>query len=147
MPVSLLSDGTPLTFEWLNSIANAINNLEIQNADDGNFAGFTGTRDIQVVTGKETVVITGAESKGSKIIKKDIAFPVAFSDKNVVVVAMVTSTAAKQNNKPIPAGVAVGEITETNFDAAIQLFDDENKFGKVSFELRYIAVGKRQVSL
>ena len=147
MGVSRLSDGTPLTFEWLNSLADAINKLEALNSDDGSFDGLAGKKDIQVLTGSVPVVITGKDATGSKIIKKNIQFKNAFSDKKVVVIAMVTSTAAKQQNKPIPAGVAVGEITETSFDAAIQLFDDEGKFGKVSFDLRYVAIGKRQVSL
>lgn len=147
MGVSRLSDGTPLTFEWLNSLVDAINNLEALNKDDGSFDGLAGKENIQVLTGSKTVNITGKDATGSKVIIKDIKFKTPFSDKNVVVIAMVTSTAAKQNNKPIPAGVAVGEITENNFDAAIQLFDDEGKFGKTSFELRYVAIGKRQVSL
>lgn len=147
MGVSRLSDGTPLTFEWLNSLADAINKLEALNKDDGSFDGLAGKEDIQVLTGSVSVNITGRDTKGSKVIVKNIKFKNPFSDSKVVVVAMVTSTAAKQNNKPIPAGVAVGEITQNNFDAAIQLFDDEGKFGKTSFELRYVAIGKRQVSL
>ena len=147
MGVSRLSDGTPLTFEWLNSLADAINNLEALNKDDGSFDGLAGKENVQVLTGSVPVNITGKDTKGGKIVLKNIKFKNPFSDKNIVVIAMVTSTAAKQNNKPIPAGVAVGEITPNNFDASIQLFDDEGKFGKTSFELRYVAIGKRQVSL
>lgn len=146
MGIPNLSDGTPLTFEWLNMVADAINKLDLANNDDSNvkFDGSVKGDDILVVTGSEDINVAGDTIKGSIIRKNNIKFPVAFLNNNVTVIAMVTSNQAAQNDKPVAAGVAVGDISANGFDAVIQLFADEAKFGKKKFQLKYVAIGKKQ---
>lgn len=145
MSVPNLSDGTPLTYEWLNQLADTVNVLYAKEEAEPDilFVGDVTGKEIQVVTGSVKINAAGKNISGSKISSNNIKFKKAFADKKTIVIAMVTSTAAKQNNAPIPAGVAVGEITETGFDAIIQLFNEEKTLGKVSFELKYVAIGKR----
>lgn len=139
MPVNPLSDGTPLTFEWLNSVAEAINRLEIQNADDSNvkFVGDVNGQDVQIETGTATVNAT----KGVKAIESQVAFKTPFRDNSVTVVAMVTT----KDKKPIAAGIAVGQITSKKFNLVIDLFDDSAAFGKnQKVFVKYVAIGKKQ---
>lgn len=146
MPVPILSDGTPLTFEWLNTVANAINSLEADNKNNSNIlvSGYIKDVDVLVVTGTKSISVPATKA-GSIHKINNIKFPVAFKDNEVVVVAMVTSIPKNGNNSPKPAGVAVGGITKSNFDAVIQLFDDEAAIKNKSFELKYIAIGKRSI--
>lgn len=145
MGVPNLSDGYPLTYEWLNQVADAINKLDASNQDDSNvkFAGYVSGDDILVVTGSVDISV-GANATRSVIRQNNIAFPVSFADNKVTVIAMVTSIAAKQDAEPVAAGVAIGEVTSTNFDAIIQLFADGARFGKKKLQLRYVAIGKKQ---
>lgn len=146
MPVPILSDGTPLTFEWLNAVANAINTLELNDENNSNISvkqQGSNDEDISFVTGKKEITVGAPGRKRGIVSRNNIKFPTAFRDDDVTVVAMVTST--KNNEKPIAAGVAVGGVTATNFDIVVQLFDDDEKFTKDSFEVRYIAIGKRAI--
>lgn len=147
--INLLTDGTPLTFEWLNSLADAINQLSAQNADDSNvqFIGDVEGQDVLVVTGTQTVNIQKESAKGSQITVNNIQFKNAFKDSNVVVVAMVTSKASTGATPPKPAGITVTEITSTNFNAVVQLFDEQQKFGKIKFDIKYVAIGKKPTTL
>lgn len=149
MGVPNLSDGTPLTYEWLNSLADAINKLDIASSNDSSslikFDGDISGNNILVLTGTEDITVSDKEAKGSVIRKNNIVFKSAFADNNVTVIAMVTSNKEAQNDKPIAAGIAVGSITANNFDAVIQLFADEAKFGKKKLQLKYVAIGKKQV--
>ena len=106
MPVPILSDGTPLTFEWLNSVANAINALEVDNKNNSNVlvSGYIKDTDVQVVTGKIDVSVSGTK-KGVQINRTGIKFPVAFKDNDVVVVATVSHTPTNNSTKPNPAAI------------------------------------------
>jgi hypothetical protein len=147
--VSPLSDGTPLTYEWLNSLANAINKVALENEDDSNvkFVGVGNNgQDVQVILGSVTIESGSKKNTGSKILQNNIKFPVAFDNDDVSVFATITSVGAKQQDNAVPAAVSVGQITFSNFDAVIQLFDGSGKFGKSTLELKYIAVGKKQAT-
>jgi hypothetical protein len=146
MGVPNLSDGTPLTYEWLNQVADAINKLDVNSSDYSNvkFSGDIKGDNILVLTGTENVTVSAKDASGSVIRINNIKFKTAFADNTVTVIAMVTSNQAKQNDKPIAAGVAVGQVTSNNFDAVIQLFADEAKFGKQKLQLKYVAIGKKQ---
>ena len=148
MSVPNLSDGTPLTFEWLNLVADTINRLDVaKNNDDSNvkFVGDISGSDVQVLTGSVPIDVTVDKAKAGTITKNNIKFKTAFADKNVTVVAMVTSSAAAQNDNPVAAAVSVGQITANNFDAVVQVFADSSAVGKKKLTLKYIAIGKKQV--
>lgn len=147
MPVPILSDGTPLTYEWFNAVANAINTLEL-NAEENSdivvdLAGNTEDNPIKILTGVKPLVINSTKARGrGYIYRENIKYGGSFADAgSVVVVAMVTATNATK--KPVAAGVAVGKVTEKDFEAVIQMFDDTEDFPTYSFELRFIAVGKK----
>lgn len=145
MPVPILSDGVPLTYEWLNAVANAINTIEINYEANSNIT-ITGTsseeKDYKILVGKQAIKLSNANKTRNIYYRENIKFSEPFPDDNVTVVAMVTTTNAN-TNKPQPAGVAVGGITATNFDITVQMFDDSEKFKKEDFEVRYIAIGTR----
>lgn len=147
MPVPILSDGTPLTFEWLNAVANAINTLELNAEENSDIVvdlkGNTEDSAIKILTGVQKLVVNSAKARGrGSIFRENISYGGSFADAgSVVVVAMVTSTNATA--KPVAAGVAVGKVTEKNFEATIQMFDDTEDLPKDNFELRFIAVGKK----
>jgi ribosomal protein S24E len=145
MPVPILSDGTPLTFEWLNSVANAINALEVDNKNNSNIlvSGYVKDVDVQVVTGKIDISIS-ANKKGIQVRRENIKFPVSFKDSEVVVVAMVTHSVTG-STKPNPAAVSVDGITATKFNATVQVFDADNDIKNEKFEVKYIAIGKRAI--
>lgn len=149
--VAPLSDGTPITYEWLNSLANAINKVVLENEDDSNVkfvgVGDAGGENVQVVLGSVTIESGSKKTAGSKILQNNIEFPVSFADSNVTVLATITSNGAKQHDNAVPAAVSVGEITSATFDAAIQLFDGSGKFGKGTLELKYVAIGKKQTTV
>lgn len=148
MPVPILSDGTPLTFEWLNSVANAINALEVDNKNNSNI--LVSNRDIkdsnvQIVTGTESISVPG-NKKGVQIRKENIKFPVSFggTDSSVIVVAMVTHSVSG-SVKPNPAAISVDGITKNKFNATIQVFDADNNIKNEKFEVKYIAIGTRNI--
>lgn len=145
MPVPILSDGTPLTFEWLNTVANAINALEVDNKNNSNIlvSGYTKDVDVQVVTGKFDINIS-ATKKGVQVRRENVKFPVAFKDSEVIVVAMVTHSVSG-STKPNPAAISVDGITQSKFNATIQVFDADNNIKNEKFEVKYIAIGKRAI--
>jgi hypothetical protein len=145
--VQKLSSSQPLTYEWLNSLADAINKVTLTNEDDSNvkFDGLVLGEDVLVVTGEEQIEYN-AKSAGSTKIQKNISFNTSFLDNNIVVVATITAVEYQQTDTPIPAAVAVGEINKTSFDAAIKFFNDSGKFTKGKLVLRYVAIGKRAAS-
>jgi hypothetical protein len=139
MGVPNLSDGNPLSYEWLNQVADAINKLEVQNSDDSNvkFVGLISGQDVQVLTGSKKVNIT---ADGVQFQVPNIKFDTPF------VVAIVQTTTS--NDDAFPAAVGISNITATEFDAVVQTFTTGKKvLGKKgkSFNIRYIAVGKKQV--
>lgn len=151
--VQKLSSSQPLTYEWLNSLADAINKVTLSNEDDSNVKFVGDTSSTSSISGEDILVQTGsitldynAKQAGSTKVQKNITFPASFLNKEVVVLAMITSVAKEQNDNPIPAAVAVGEITENSFDAVVKFFNDSGKFAKGALQLRYVAIGKRAAS-
>lgn len=144
MGVSNLSDGTPLTYEWLNQLADAINKLEVQNSDDSNvkFVGLVEGDDVQVETGEVSFKF-GDEIQ---IQKPNITFKYAFAEPP----AVFASVYKKNINFDLayPAAIGISNITATNFDAVVQTF----KVGKTILKkgdtgyIRYVAIGKKQIS-
>lgn len=146
MGVPNLSDGVPLTYEWLNQIADAINKLEVQNSDDSNvkFVGKITGQDIQVLTGEERIEVTGTQKAGASYKINNIEFSVPFLEAPTVI-AMVQSSTKTKDDIGFAAGVVVGNITNINFDAVVQLFNDSSNLTNKKFYIKYIAIGKKQV--
>lgn len=145
MGVPNLSDGNPLSYEWLNQVADAINKLEVQNSDDSNvkFVGLIKGQDVQVLTGSKKVNIN---ADGVQFPVPNIKFDTPFESAPFVIATVYTTA---KNDASYPAAVGISNITATEFDAVVQTF----KAGKLvlgqkgkSFFIRYVAIGKKQVT-
>lgn len=145
MGVPNLSDGNPLSYEWLNQVADAINKLEVQNSDDSNvkFVGLIKGQDVQVLTGSKKVNIT---ADGVQFPVPNIKFDTPFESAPFVLASIYTT---QGEDLSFPAAVGISDITSTEFDAIVQVFASGKKvLGKKGkfFFIRYVAIGKKQVT-
>lgn len=151
MPVSRLTDGLPITTEWLNSIVDEINNItgksptSSSNGGDivdviGNFFS-SSERPIQIVADR----LTGTSSGGEVTFESSVVFPTAFADSNVIVVATPSFVSTTDRvGKPVKASASVGAIGSTGFLLTVSFVEDSNTYaaGK-QVTVDYIAIGKK----
>jgi hypothetical protein len=144
---SRLTDGLPITTEWLNSLVDAIQDLTPSTEAavirpviyTGSVLGPSAS--LQIEAGQHTGVATG----GTDEYESTITFNTPFKDNNVVVV--VTPTFVSQGtrrNRPFKASASVGLITNSKFECTISLVSDTMEFNvgkQVMFN--YLAIGKR----
>lgn len=149
MAVSRLTDGLPITTEWLNSIVDEINNLKggTGTATSGNVVEFVGTffssttRPIQVVADR----VTGVAAGGELTFEASVVFPNSFGDSNVIVVATPSFISTTDRlGKPVKASASVGQIASTGFLLTVSFVEDSNTYtaGK-QVTVDYIAIGKK----
>lgn len=149
MAVSRLTDGLPITTEWLNSIVDEINNLKggTGTATSGNVVEFVGTffssttRPIQVVADR----VTGVAAGGELTFETSVVFPNSFGDSNVIVVATPSFISTTDRlGKPVKASASVGQIASTGFLLTVSFVEDSNTYtaGK-QVTVDYIAIGKK----
>ena len=148
---SRLTDGIPITTEWLNSLVDAINGLS---APSGGASGGSqrsisvlgqyfndSSRSVQIVADSVTGTATGGEDTKEFTVN----FPVQFADNNVIVVA--TSAFVSQGarrNRPFKAAASVGLVTNKKFEMSVVLTSDNVDFntGKQVI-VNYIAIGNK----
>ena len=153
---SRLTDGIPITTEWLNSLVDAINDI---NSGSGTTTSTTSSqrsisvlgqyfndssRAIQIVA--DSVTATAVAGEDTK--EFTVNFPTQFADNNVIVVA--TSAFVSQGtrkNRPFKAAASVGLITSKKFELSVVLTDDGGaastfNAGKQVI-VNYIAIGKK----
>jgi len=149
MAVSRLTDGLPITTEWLNSIVDEINNLKggTGTTTSGNVVEFVGnffsstTRPIQVIAER----ITGNAAGGELTFESAVTFPSSFADSNVIVVATPSFISTTDRiGKPVKASASVGQIASTGFLLTVSFVEDSNTYtaGK-QVTVDYIAIGKK----
>ena len=149
--VAKLSDGQPITFEWLNTIVSEINSLKSDlaantKADRANrlrpitYAGdaINSAGKIKVIADQHTLGTVGRTVRGS--FNAEVKFPGnGFKDASVIVVATVdmakTKTSAEQ------AAVSVANVTKTGFYCTVVPIDSESFVNKQAVIINYIAVG------
>jgi hypothetical protein len=149
--VAKLSEKQPLTFEWLNSLVDAINKADASaNAAQGRIdavrkiifsgdaIGSAGT--IKVIADQHQIAAAG-KSAGKNSVSANVTFPNKFKDNSVVVVA--TADFLTANNVPYRASVSVGAVTASGFKCRVTIVDDDEEFNKKSqsIVINYIAVG------
>ena len=145
---SRLTDGLPITTEWLNSLVDAINDLTPTSSDSsairpvvytGAALGTSGS--LQIEAGEHT----GTATTGASTYEATVSFNTPFKDNNAIVV--VTSTFVSQGtrkNRPFKAACSVGLVTNSKFECSVILTDDDMDFSKgKSVTFNYIAIGKR----
>jgi hypothetical protein len=150
---SRLTDGIPITTEWLNSLVDAINDI---GTGGGTTTSTTSSqraisvlgqyfndssRAVQIVADS----VTGTAVAGENEKEFTVNFPTQFADNNVI----VTATAAfvsqgTRKNRPFKAAASVGLITNKKFELSVILTDDEQTFNKgKQVIVNYIAIGKK----
>lgn len=141
-----LTDGTPLSFEWLNSLVDEINSL----APNSTSTSGGGASEIirffgsAATTNKHAIVIEKITDTMQPIgLELDVTFPAPFADNKVVVVPTIESlsiTGARQG-KPIRVGCSIGAVTATGFKLSV--FNEEVVDTTSTFPvtIHYIAIG------
>ena len=148
--VARLTDGLPVTTEWLNSLVSAITQLESNASSSttgtaarsitygGSYIANDGA--VQVLAGE----ITGTAVGGMHTFETTVTFTHPFKDNNVIITA-TPAFASQGARKPRPfmASASVANITSSKFDLTITLTEDDMNFnaGK-QVKVHYIAVGR-----
>jgi hypothetical protein len=149
-----LSDGLPVTTEWLNNLVDEINVLRNGGSNttgSGNAAatvvdffgpGISGSSSIQVLTG----TVTGQVTASADVFEADVNFAVPFADTNVFVVCTPTfASVGSRNGKPAKSSASVCAVTESSFKLAVMLVNDSNQSaGSTQVTVNYIAIGKKK---
>jgi hypothetical protein len=154
MPVSRLTDGLPITTEWLNSLADEINLLGVSTGDPqrrttpssqitigGQYFSNT-TSPLQIMADRVTTTVIG----GAAIAELSPTFKVPFLDNDVIVVATPSFISnGNRIGKPFRASASVGKITSKGFLLSVVLVneDQDSSSGKEVI-VDYIAIGKKK---
>lgn len=152
---SRLTDGIPVTTEWLNSLVDAINDLSADTGSSGVSSSQRSisvlgqyfndsSRPIQIVA--DTITKTATE--GAETTEFTVPFPTQFADNNVIVVATASFVSqGTRKNRPFKAAASVGLITNKKFELSVVLTDDigsASEFNKgKQVTVNYIAIGKK----
>lgn len=145
-----LSDGQPITFEWLNSLVSEINNLKSQLADNTKadaenrarpitYAGdaIASAGKIKVIADQEKV---GDARKSKAAFNAIVKFPGnGFKDASVIVVA--TSDMRKSKTSAEKLVVSVANVTKDGFTCTVTPIDGETLTVGQDVVINYIAVG------
>jgi hypothetical protein len=148
---SRLTDGLPITTEWLNSLVDAINDIQGNDRSSGgsgaiSHMGITNNQADNLII--ESGVHTGQALGSSNVYSATVEFRSAFADSDIVVVTtpafVSTSTSSSGYLFPFNAYTSVGSITKTNFKLSAFMGNDDGTFsaGKTII-VNYIAIGRR----
>ena len=148
--VAQLSDGQPITFEWLNSLVAEIETLSSQlaantKADSENrarpitYAGdaISSAGKIKVIADQEKI---GVATKSKAAFNAYVDFPGnGFKDANVIVVA--TADMRKNKSSAEKFAVSVANVTKNGFTCTATPIDGESLTAGQNLVINYIAVG------
>ena len=145
-----LSDGNPLTYDWLNLLVGEVNTLSTTSALSKDnvkikmiprhYTTSTVTNTVQVVTGKATVSLGKGKTRGKSA---PIKFPATFSASDVLVVANVNYNGTDPG---VDAVCWVTNIDESGCMFWVRRFDSPNKNQTTAVTINYIAIGKARSS-
>lgn len=154
MAVSRLTDGLPITTEWLNSLADEINLLGVttglnragttsssQISIGGQYFSNT-TSPLQIMADRVTTTVMG----GASVAELSPVFKVPFLDNDVIVVATPSFISnGTRIGRPFRASASVGKITSKGFLLSVVLVneDQDSSSGKEVI-VDYIAIGKKK---
>lgn len=126
-----LSDGQPLTYEWLNSLVKEIEALK----SEVTFFGLPTGSKVSIVSKTDTNTI-GAKSKADSINKKSVSFGHTFKTAPNVVAVVYDD---------ISSTVVINSITTTGFTYTLKTVDDKTALGQKTsntIKVNYIAIGE-----
>jgi hypothetical protein len=145
-----LTDGLPITTEWLNTLVDEINSLKGVSVSPGSTSlakkinvlgsGFTGDRTIQVVADTFTDIIPAGEN----VLDRTVQFQTPFYDNNVIVVVTPSFVSTSNRvNRPFLSYASVGLVTSSKFELSVALTSDLSDLSNGrSVVVNYIAIGK-----
>lgn len=154
---SRLTDGLPITTEWLNSLVDSINELSGNSGSGTTSSGPSqrsisvlgqyfndSTRPVQIIADSVTTSATG----GADTAEMTVSFPTQFADNNVIVVATSAFVSAgTRKNRPFKAAASVGLITSKKFELSVVLTADSGSASEFNSGkqviVNYIAIGKK----
>lgn len=142
MAVSELSDGNPLTYNWLNDLVVEINKVS------GDVKSVTGsskinmvadhmasTSYVQMLTGKTIINLSGKES----IDKTLVTFSTPFASTEVLVIPAINFRNAAEE---IYATAWVTNINESGCTIRVKRFPPIDKKKSTPITINYLAIGK-----
>ena len=146
-----LSDGMPITTEWLNQLVAEINELKNSNSSSSSSSqaaqrvvefygpGLAGNSAIQVQTGSFSTQAAAAQA----LVEASVNFPIPFADNNVFLVA--TPTFSDSTGRPARSSVSVSNIRAGSFKMTVMLVNDRDAFtADKTVTVNYIAIGKKK---
>jgi hypothetical protein len=146
-----LSDGMPITTEWLNQLVTEINELRNTSSSSSSATGVAqrvvefygpgllGNTAVQVQTGVFSTTAPAAQ----KTIEANVNFPIPFADNNVFIV--VTPTFPDSNGRAYKATASVAGVNASSFKMTVMLVTDTDTFGAdKAVSVNYIAIGKKK---
>jgi hypothetical protein len=147
---SMLTDGNPLTYDWLNLLVGEINTLSSSAALGKNnvkikmipnhFTTKVSTNTVQILTGKATVTLGKGKSRGKT---PPVKFGAPFAASDVLVVASVNYNGTDPG---VDAVCWVTNIDESGCMFWVKRFDSVNKKQTTPVTINYIAIGKAKSS-
>jgi hypothetical protein len=152
--MSKLSDGQPITYDYLSGLeediaklTRAVNKLG-QNIDEnnngpvlkirgGSGSGLKGAKNVTVFTDRISVLETD-----NAVVEGEVKFNgVSFEGQPVVVATLLNSNKKDDDQSPPYAVITIGNINKNGFDYRIQMIRG-TKTNKRTLLVNYIAVGK-----
>jgi hypothetical protein len=150
---SRLTDGIPITTEWLNSLVDAIN--DISSRDNSASSATSSQRAISVLgtnfndASRAIQIVadsvTGTAVAGENEKEFTVNFPTQFADNKVIVVATSAFVSdGERKNRPFKAAASVGLITNKKFELSVVLTNESMEFNRgKQVIVNYIAIGKK----
>jgi hypothetical protein len=145
MAVSELSDGNPLTYNWLNDLVAEINNTskEVKSVTGSSKINMIAdhmaqTTYVQMVTGELTINLSGKQS----IDSKPVTFVTPFTSSDVLVIPAINFTNSAEE---IYATAWVTNINESGCTIRIKRFAPIDKKKSTPITIKYLAIGKGKV--
>jgi hypothetical protein len=142
MSLSNLSDGNPLTYDWLNSLVASINKASedvksVTGSSKINMIAdhMASTAYVQMLTGETVVNLAGKES----IDKTLVTFSTPFASSDVLVIPAINF---RNNAEEVYATAWVTNINESGCTIRVKRFAPIDKKKSTPITINYLAIGK-----
>lgn len=140
MPSINISEGQPFTYQLLNQIVTAVNNIkdpeDPEQEIEINGPGLSSTKLPKIIFGRENIDIDKNQTSAAVSVK----FDGAFANENPIVVATLVDRQTGDGGSGTQLGyITITNITSKNFTCRIRLLKARSQ--DVSFQINYIAIG------
>jgi hypothetical protein len=142
MAISELSDGNPLTYNWLNTLVDEINQTSkdvksVTGSSKINMIAdhMSSPKYVQMLTGKTIINLAGKES----VDKTLVTFSTPFASSDVLVIPAINF---RNNAEEIYATAWVTNINESGCTIRVKRFAPIDKKKSTPITINYLAIGK-----